>query len=107
MIPIIKWRVAHMPETKSIKLKIMYGKQRSINIIKRDLFIPKEVRDNIEKAVPKMRYITPSELSQKFGIRVSSAKELLKELETKHVIKRSEDIKSPKLIVYVPISQKK
>ena len=85
----------------------MYGKQRSINIIRRDLFIPKEVRDNIEKAVPKMRYITPSELSQKFGIRVSSAKELLKELETKHVIKRYDDIKSPKLIVYVPISQKK
>nr|MDO8109198.1 hypothetical protein [Candidatus Sigynarchaeota archaeon] len=96
-----------MPETKTIKLKIMYGKSRQINIIKRDLFIPKEVQDNIEKAIPKMRYITPSELSQKFGIRISSAKELLKTLEKKHVIKRAETIKSPKLIVYVPIPGQK
>ncbi len=92
-----------MPETKQIKLKIMYGKSRQISIIKRDLFITKEIQDKIEKEVPKMRYVTPSELSQKYGIRVSSANELLKELEKKHVIKRSEDIKSPKIHVYVPV----
>lgn len=96
-----------MPETKQIKLKIMYGKSRQINIIKRDLFIPKEVQDKIEKEVPKMRYITPSELSQKYGIRVSAANDLLKDLEKKHVVKRYENIKSPKIHVYVPIPVQK
>jgi ribosomal protein S25 len=97
-----------MPETKQIKLKIMYGKSRAINIIKRDLFIPKEVQDKIEKEVPKMRYVTPSELSQKYGIRVSAAHDLLKSMEKKHVIKKYDQIKSPKIHVYVPVpSQKK
>nr|MDO8088961.1 hypothetical protein [Candidatus Sigynarchaeum springense]MDO8115830.1 hypothetical protein [Candidatus Sigynarchaeota archaeon] len=97
-----------MPETKQVKLKIMYGKSRSINIIKRDLFIPKEIQDKLEKEIPRMRYITPSELSQKYGIRVSAANDFLKNLEKKHVIKRYENLKSPKIRVYVPVfSQKK
>ncbi len=96
-----------MPETKQVKLKIMYGKSRSINIIKRDLFIPKEIQDKLEKEIPRMRYITPSELSQKYGIRVSAANEFLKNLEKKHVIKRYENIKSPKIHVYVPVASQK
>lgn len=96
-----------MPETKQIKLKIMYGKSRQINIIKRDLFIPKEVQDKIEKEVPRMRYVTPSELSQKYGIRVSAANDLLKDLEKRHVVKRYENIKSPKIHVYVPVPYQK
>ncbi|MFX0101785.1 MAG: hypothetical protein ACFFCS_19630 [Candidatus Hodarchaeota archaeon] len=91
------------PETKIKKLRPSYGKVRTVNTIRRDLFIPKEVRENIEKAIPKMKFITPSELSQKFGIRVSSAKELLKDLEKKKVIKKNEDISNPKLWVFVPV----
>jgi ribosomal protein S25 len=100
-------RLVKMPETKQIKLKIMYGKSRQINIIKRDLFIAKEVQDNMEKAIPKMKYVTPSELSQKFGVRVTAARALLKEMEKKHLVKRSEQVQSPKIQVYVPIPQAK
>ncbi len=85
----------------------MYGKSRSINIIKRDLFIPKEIQDRLEKEIPRMRYITPTDLSQKYGIRVSTANEFLKSLEKKHLIKRYENITSPKIHVYVPVSTQK
>jgi ribosomal protein S25 len=92
-----------MPETKQVKLKIMYGKARQINIIKRDLFISKEVRENMDKAVPKMRYITPTELSGKYGIKVSAAKEYLANLEQEHVIQRADAVKDDRLLVYVPV----
>lgn len=95
--------VNDMPETRIKKLKPSYGKARTVNTIKRDLFVPKETRDNIEKAIPKMKFITPSELSQKFGIRVSSAKDMLKELEKKKVVKKREDVSSPRLWVFVPV----
>ncbi|MBN2153752.1 MAG: 40S ribosomal protein S25 [Candidatus Lokiarchaeota archaeon] len=96
-----------MPETKQVKLKVMYGKSRQINIIKRDLFIPKEIQERLEKEVPRMKFITPTDLSQKYGIRVSTADEFLKGLEKKHVIKRYEHISSPKIHVYVPASTQK
>lgn len=96
-------RLITMPETRQVKLKIMYGKSRSINIIKRDLFIPKEIQDKLEKEIPRMKYVTPSELSQKYGIRVSAAKEFLKSMEKKHVIKKYENVNSPKIHVYVPV----
>ncbi|MHA1368418.1 MAG: hypothetical protein ACTSRA_01720 [Promethearchaeota archaeon] len=92
-----------MPETKIVKLKPSFGRVRTINIIKRDLFIPKDIRENMEKAIGKMRYITPSEIALKFGIKVSTAKEFLKEMEKKHVIKKYDKIKNPKLWVYVPV----
>ena len=95
-----------MPETRIKKLRVSYGKSRTVNTIRRDLFISKDVRESIEKAIPKMKFITPSELSQKFGVRVSSAKALLKDLEKKRVIKKNEEISNTKLWVFVPVSEK-
>ncbi|MHA1680728.1 MAG: hypothetical protein ACTSUE_06955 [Promethearchaeota archaeon] len=92
-----------MPETRLRKLRPAYGKSRSVNTIRRDLFISKEVRENIEKAIPKMKYITPTELSSKFGIKISSAKEFLREMEKKHVVKQYEHVKSNRLLVFVPV----
>lgn len=94
-----------MPETKVVKLQPAFGKARQINIIKRDLFISKEVRDNLDKAVPRMKYITPTELANKFGLKISTVKEYLKELEKKHVIARA-DVSNPKLWVFVPTKTK-
>ncbi|MHA1794106.1 MAG: hypothetical protein ACTSVI_15800 [Promethearchaeota archaeon] len=91
-----------MPEQRIKKLRPSYGKSRSINVITRDLMVSKEVRENIEKAVKKMRFITPSDIASKFGIKISTAKELLAELEKKRIIKRYDMIKSPKLHVYIP-----
>lgn len=92
-----------MPETKLVKLRPAYGKSRQINVIKRDLFISDEVRENMDKDLEKMRYITPTELAKRYGIKISTAKEYLREQEKNHIIKKHDECKSPSLHVYVPV----
>ena len=66
----------------------------------------KEVRDNIDKALPRMKYITPTEIATKFGLKISTVKEYLTELEKKNVITKKTDISNPKLWVFVPVKDK-
>jgi ribosomal protein S25 len=42
----------------------------------------------MEKEIPTMRVITPSAIAQKYGVRVSIAKAVLTELESKGLIRQ-------------------
>lgn len=63
-------------------------KVKSHEAVRRELIISEEQKQEIEKEIPKMRVITPSSIAQKFGIRVSIAKAILNEQESKGVIKK-------------------
>lgn len=65
---------------------------------RRDVLIPDDLEENIISEITKMKYITASELAKKFNIRISSAKEFLKVLEEKKMIKPY--LKSRKLKIY-------
>ncbi|MBS7247658.1 MAG: eS25 family ribosomal protein [Candidatus Jordarchaeales archaeon] len=53
----------------------------------RKILVDEATLESIEKEVPKMKVITPSEVSDKYGVRVSVAKSILKRLEEKGLIK--------------------
>ncbi len=53
----------------------------------RKVMVDEAILESIEKETPKMKVITLSEISDKYGIRVSTAKLILKRLEEKGLIK--------------------
>lgn len=53
----------------------------------RKILVEEATLESMEKEIPKMKVITPSEISDKYGIRVSIAKSILKRLEEKGLIK--------------------
>lgn len=53
----------------------------------RSVLVDEKMLETMEKEIPRMRVITPSEVSDKYGIRVSVAKAILKRLEEKGLIK--------------------
>jgi small subunit ribosomal protein S25e len=56
--------------------------------IRRELIISEDQKLEMEKEIPSMRVITPSSIAQKYGIRVSIAKAVLTELESKGLIRK-------------------
>lgn len=56
--------------------------------IRRELIISEEQKQEMEKEIPTMRVITPSAIAQKYGVRVSIAKAVLTELESKGLIRQ-------------------
>ena len=56
--------------------------------IRRELVISEEQKQEMEKEIPTMRVITPSAIAQKYGVRVSIAKAVLTELESKGLIRQ-------------------
>jgi len=74
--------------TKSVK----------VDLKRRDILIPDELEETIISEVPKMKYISATEMAKKYNIRISSAKEFLKLLEEKELIKPY--LKSRNLMIY-------
>ena len=56
------------------------------DVKRRDSIIGDDILNTIVNEIPTMTYISATELSKKYNIRVSSAKNLLKDLEDKKVI---------------------
>ena len=56
--------------------------------VRRELVISEEQKQEMEKEIPSMRVITPSAIAQKYGVRVSIAKAVLTELESKGLIRQ-------------------
>ena len=56
--------------------------------VRRELVISEEQKKEMEKEIPTMRVITPSAIAQKYGVRVSIAKAVLTELESKGLIRQ-------------------
>ncbi|MHA1649127.1 MAG: hypothetical protein ACTSYB_02945, partial [Candidatus Helarchaeota archaeon] len=65
----------------------------------RDMFIEEDLIETIRKEVPKMKMITPSLVAQKFNVRISIVKKILRELAEENKIKTY--IYSNRLKVYV------
>ena len=63
-------------------------KGRRHEAVRRDLVISAEQKQDMEKEIPTMRVITPSAIAQKYGVRVSIAKAVLAELESKGLIRQ-------------------
>ncbi|MFW9830170.1 MAG: hypothetical protein ACFFD8_00080 [Candidatus Thorarchaeota archaeon] len=61
--------------------------KRSHETVRRELIISEEQKQEMEKEIPTMRVITPSAIAQKYGVRVSIAKAVLAELESKGKIR--------------------
>lgn len=56
--------------------------------VRRELIISEEQKQDMEKEIPTMKVITPSAIAQKYGVRVSIAKAVLAELESKGLIRQ-------------------
>lgn len=56
--------------------------------VRRELIISETQKQEMEKEIPTMRVITPSAIAQKYGVRVSIAKAVLAELESKGLIRQ-------------------
>jgi len=85
---------------KTIKLGRKYGRVKQVNITKRDVFIPTGLETQIKEEIMKLKTITPTTLSMKYEIRVSTAKKLLEKYKEEGllVLKKS----TPKFKVYIP-----
>jgi len=66
----------------------------------RDIFVEDEMRQTIIKEVPTMKIITHAIISQKYNIRISVVKQILKELLTAKKIKPY--LQTNRLKVFVP-----
>lgn len=86
---------------KTIKLGRKYGRVKQINITKRDVFLPASIEEQIKEEIKGLKVITPTSISMKYDIRVSTAKKLLQKYcdEGLIVLKMS----SPKMKVYSPV----
>ncbi len=68
--------------------KKMKKEEKPVEKEVRSILVDENLLKTMEKEIPKMKVITPSEVSDKYGIRVSVAKSILKNLEAKGIIKR-------------------
>jgi ribosomal protein S25 len=63
-------------------------KSKGHDTVKRELIISEEQKQEMEKEIPTMRVITASAIAQKYSVRVSIAKAVLSELESKGLIRQ-------------------
>ncbi len=63
-------------------------KTRSHESVRRELIISEDQKQEMEKEIPTMRVITASAIAQKYSVRVSIAKAVLSELESKGLIRQ-------------------
>nr|MDO8079966.1 eS25 family ribosomal protein [Candidatus Freyarchaeota archaeon] len=63
----------------------------------RKVVLDEELKSTMEEEIPKMKLITPSIISGKYKIRVSTAKEVIRELEHKGKLKLVEQNRRMKI----------
>jgi len=86
---------------KTIKMGRKYGRVKQINIIKRDAFIPSSLEAQIKEEIKGLKTITPTAISSKWDIRVSTARKLLEKYQEEGLIELK--MKTPKIKVYAPL----
>ena len=64
------------------------AEKKGHEILRRSLVVSEEQKREMEKEIPSMKLITPSIIAHKYGIRVSIAKAILAELESRKLIRR-------------------
>ena len=82
------------------KRKKWGGGEDKTEHFERDLFVEDEMRQTIINEVPKMKIITHGIISQKYNIRISVVKQILKELLTAKKIKPY--LQANRLKIFIP-----
>lgn len=72
--------------------------------LERALLIPEDVQSQILNDLPKMKYITSTQLSLQYGIKMSVIKPFLRELESKNDIELV--LSNSRIKIYVPTQKK-
>ncbi len=84
----------------TLNLRRKYGRTKQINVVERDAFIPKSLEKEIKESILKKKTILATDIALRYDIRVSTAKNLLKQYEEEGLIKLIDP--SLKLKIYVP-----
>jgi len=90
---------------KGLLRKVRWGKTYEYKLIKRSHWIDEETLDKIAQELSKNRVITPTYLAEKFNIKVSTARKLLRKLTEKGVLKEVEGVSDNQLRIYVNASK--
>jgi len=89
-----------MAQKVKVRKKKKYGKVFEYEPTIRDAFISDDLREKLEKEIPKMKVISPTEIALRYNIKISTAKDFLEELEQKGLIKLA--VKNRRVKIYVP-----
>ena len=89
-----------MAQKVKVRKKKKYGKVFEYEPTIRDAFISDDLREKLEKEIPKMKVISPTEIALRYNIKISTAKDFLEELEQKGLIKLA--VKNRRVRIYVP-----
>ncbi len=76
-------------------------KEKPIKKTLRISIIPQELLNKMLTDIKKSKYVTPTMLAQRYEIKVSSAKKILRKLENDRVVEPR--VKTARLTVYVPV----
>jgi len=77
-------------------------KPKAIEKTKRSIHLEADLIKSIKAELPKLKYISPTLIAEKFGLRVSTAKVLLEELRSEKLIE--EVAHTPRITVFKPVS---
>jgi len=91
-------------ERKVIRKKKKFGLVFEFIPVIRDLSPDEETKKKIDGELSRARGVTPSYLADKYNIRVSTAKKILREAEANNIIKRIS--KSKRTTVYSAVMDK-
>ncbi len=91
-------KVETIAQTKKIQKK--YGKVGTVDIKRRDPYLPRSLEEKLRKEVPKMRSITPNDLAAKYDVAVSTMRKFLYTLEKEGILESVTS--SARLKVYNP-----
>ena len=64
------------------KRKGKWGRVKEFESIERALIIDNDLKEKMLKEIPKQKVITPTQICQRYQVRMYIAKEILKELES-------------------------
>lgn len=77
-------------------------KPKVVEKTKRSIHLETDLIKSVKAELPKMKYISPTLIAEKFGLRVSTAKVLLEELHSEKLIE--EVAHTPRITVFKPVS---
>jgi len=90
---------------KGLLRKVRWGRTYEYKLIKRAHWIDEDTLDKIIQEITKNRVLTPTYLAEKFDIKVSTARKLLRMLTEKGLLREMEEISDNQLRIYVNASK--
>ena len=76
-------------------------KPKVVEKTKRSIHFDADLMKSIKDDLPKMKYVSPTLLAEKYGIRVSTAKVMLEDLKNENLIE--EVAHTPRITVFKPV----